>query len=104
MNSENLARKLIEAARADKPSERVPYAFAKRVTARLSARPALDLSADWARALWRAAVPCIAIPMLLGFWAASPAKGPTQDTSLAQAFEETLFASVEQQVGEFEEQ
>ena len=104
MNSENLARKLIEAARAERLSERVPYAFAKRVTARLSARPALDLSAVWARALWRAAVPCIAIPMLLGFWAASSAKSPAQDTSLAQEFEDTLLASVEQQVVEIEEQ
>ena len=39
MNLAELERKLIAAARANPPSDRVPYAFEKRIMARLAARP-----------------------------------------------------------------
>ena len=57
MNLAELERKLIAAARANPPSDRVPYAFEKRIMARLAARPVADGWALWARALWRAAAP-----------------------------------------------
>ena len=38
MNLAELERKLIAAARANPPSDRVPYAFEKRIMARLAAR------------------------------------------------------------------
>ena len=65
MNLAELERKLIAAARANPPSDRVPYAFEKRILARLAARPTLDRWELWGRALWRAAAPCIAIMLLL---------------------------------------
>ncbi len=42
MNLAELERKLIAAARANSPSERVPYAFEKRILALIASRPALD--------------------------------------------------------------
>ena len=60
MNLADLERKLIAAARRLPPSEAVPYAFEKRIMAHLRARPALDEWSLWARALWRAAAPCVA--------------------------------------------
>ena len=71
MNSDKLAKKLIMAARVDAPSETVPYAFEKRILSRIQARPGLDLAGLWSRALWRAAIPCLAIPLMLGYWAVS---------------------------------
>ena len=68
MNLAELERKLIAAARANPPSDRVPYAFEKRIMARLAARPMADDWELWARALWRAAAPCVAIMVLLGAW------------------------------------
>ena len=53
MNLAELERKLIAAARANPPSDRVPYAFEKRIMARLAAWPVADSWALWARALWR---------------------------------------------------
>jgi hypothetical protein len=104
MNSEKLERKLLAAARAAAPSDRVPYAFEKRVMARLLARPSLDSVALWARALWRAAVPCVAISFLLGFWAVlPPGQGSNSEPSISQDLDNAVYAAVEQQLGEAEE-
>ncbi|MFO1514740.1 MAG: hypothetical protein U1F83_17825 [Verrucomicrobiota bacterium] len=100
MNLEHLQKKLVAAARAHPPEDRVPYAFEKRILARLAAQPAADLSALWARALWRAAVPCVAVTILLAalsFTFVSPDSTATVSSDdLSQQFEQTLFASVDQ--------
>jgi hypothetical protein len=75
----------------------VPYAFEKRIMARLAARPVVDDWALWARALWRAAAPCAAIMLLLGAWSffAPPSNAPAND--LSQQLEQTLLAAVDQE-------
>ena len=99
MNLLELQKKLIAAARANPPGDRVPYAFEKRVTALLASRVApqnLDL---WVRGLWRAAVSCVAIAVLCGAWAfftPSAATSATTTDDLSQNFETTLLASVDQ--------
>lgn len=96
MDLTELQRKLVSAARIDAPSDRVPYAFEKRIMARLTAPPALDRAAIWANALWRAVAPCIAIMLLLSAWSffIRPAKAPVTD--LSQDLENTVFAAVDQ--------
>jgi hypothetical protein len=96
MDLDKLQRKLIAVARAHAPGADVPYAFEKRIMARLSAHPALDHWALWARALWRAAAPCVAIMLLLGAWSlfTPSAKAPSGD--LSQEIENTLLAAVDQ--------
>lgn len=63
-----LHRKLIAAARRTAPDERVPYAFEKRVMARLVPGARVDTLAMWSHALWRAAISCLAIMALSGMW------------------------------------
>jgi hypothetical protein len=96
MNLAELEQKLVAAARANPPSDRVPYAFEKRIMARLASRPIVDDWALWARALWRAAAPCVAIMLLLGAWSffAPPNSVPASD--LSQQLEQTLLAAVDQ--------
>jgi hypothetical protein len=95
MNLAELERKLIAAARANPPSDRVPYAFEKRILARLPARPLADGWELWGRALWRAAAPCVAIMLLLGAWSLfAPGNAPAND--LSQELEQTLLAAVDQ--------
>ena len=65
MNLAKLQETLLAAARANPPSDRVPYAFEKRIMARLAARPELDAWTVWARMLWRAATPCLGVTVLL---------------------------------------
>ena len=96
MNIAELQKKLLAAARANPPGDRVPYAFEKRVTALLAARTATDPLALWVRGLWRAAVSCMAIALLLGAWAFFNPTASTKADDLSQNFENTLLASVDQ--------
>ena len=95
MNLNELQSHLLAAARARLPDDHVPFAFEKRILARLAERPALDTSAWWLRGLWRAAASCIAICVLSGAWTIfSPASGSSAD-ELSQQFENTVFAAME---------
>ena len=96
MNIAELHKKLLAAARANPPGDHVPYAFEKRVTALIAARTATDPLALWVRELWRAAVACAAIALLLGAWAFFNPQAPTRADDLSQNLENTLLASVDQ--------
>jgi len=107
MKLADLQKKLLAAAKANPPADRVPLAFEKRVLANLKASPAADLSALWARALWRAVVPCVAVSVVLVTFLFVPANNPdgsnvtnlanvTGEEDLSQAFEATLLASSDQ--------
>jgi hypothetical protein len=97
MKLDELQNKLISAARSNPPSDRVPYAFEKRISALLAARPVLDRWAIWSRALWRGAVGCLAVLLLLGAGSFFlPHNSTTAD--LSQDFENTMLASADQDV------
>jgi hypothetical protein len=68
MNLDKLHQKVIATARRTAPDERVPYAFEKRIMARLISPARVDAWAMWSAALWRAAVSCLAIMALSGVW------------------------------------
>ena len=96
MNLAELERKLIAAARANPPGDQVPYAFEKRIMARLAARPVVDDWALWARALWRAAAPCVAIMLVLGAWSFFASQSSPSANDVTQELEKTLLAAVDQ--------
>lgn len=96
MNLAELERKLIAAARANPPGDRVPYAFERRIMARLAAQPAVDHCTLWARALWRAAAPCVVVMLLLGAWSFFTPPASSSATDLSQQLEQTLLAAVDQ--------
>jgi hypothetical protein len=106
MNLDHLQKKLLAAAKADPPADRVPLAFAKRVLANLTTKPVADLATLWSRALWQATVPCLALMLLLTGLALFPA-GTTNSSNnavvtttgaddLPTVFEQTLLASSDQ--------
>jgi hypothetical protein len=68
MNIDHLRQKLLGAVRANPPSDAVPYAFEKRIMARVAELPAVDVWSVWNRVLWKAAAPCVALTLLLGCW------------------------------------
>jgi len=95
MDINKLQRKLMAAARCEAPDERVPYAFEKRVLARIIGQPAPDSLALWARALWRAAASCLVITVALCSWTLLSPKPPhIADNDLRQDLENTLLASM----------
>jgi hypothetical protein len=91
MNLENLQRKLIAAARAARLSDRVPYAFEKRVMARLAEAARVDLLGAWSAALWRAAFGCLAVVALSAAFAMWTNRERPNDFS--QEFETAVVAS-----------
>jgi hypothetical protein len=103
MNLADLERKLIAAARRHPPDDRVPHAFAKRITALIGARAVPDYWAFWAHGLWRAAAACFVIAMLLGVFSllhpARPAKSMATAVDLSEEFENTMLADVNQETG-----
>ena len=96
MNLNELQRKLIAAARANIPGDQVPYAFEQRIVARLQSASAVDVFALWGRALWRAAVSCLAVVMLLGAWSFWSFSDPGAADDLPKAFENTVLAALDQ--------
>jgi hypothetical protein len=93
MNLERLNQKLIAAARANPPGDAVPYAFEKRIMARLSGRAVPDIWGMWEQALSRAAAVCVLAMLGLALWSYfGPA--PNSET-LSQDVERTLFAAVD---------
>lgn len=96
MKTDQLARKLINAARRNPPSDAVPYAFEKRIMAHLDFTPALDVWSDWSRALWRAAAPCVAVAIVLGIWTAFSPEANKSQASLAQELDNTVLFAVTQ--------
>ena len=99
MNVDKLKNKLLEAARAEKPSDRVPYAFEKRIMARIPELRELDAGALWARALWRAAAPCLGVALALAAWTAFSPEPQTQAADFSEDFENTVLAVVDQDSG-----
>jgi hypothetical protein len=93
MNLADLQRALTAAARQNPPSDRVPYAFEKRIMARLAAAPRADGWALWGRALWGGAAACVAVAALAGLLSIS-ALG-SDPSNLSQDLEQTILAPVD---------
>jgi len=96
MNASDLQTKLIEAARKDPLQDHVPYAFEKRIMARLAGISPLNPWALWGRPLWRAAISCVVITLLCGIWSMAAAPKGDKSDNFAQAFERAVFASSDQ--------
>ena len=95
MKLEQLQQKLLAAARAQPPSDRVPYAFEKRIMARLPAEAVADVGDFWARSLWRAAAPCVAISLALSAWTLFAPAPESGADDFAQVFEQTMMATLD---------
>ena len=97
MDLDLLRQKLLATARANPPADHVPYAFEKRVLAHLTVKPVLDLSALWARALWRAAAPCVAVSLLLlGVSSFIGTDASSASDEVSPDLEETMLAVIDQ--------
>ncbi len=97
MNLNELEKKLTAAARLQKPDDRVPYAFEKRVMAHITSRPQPDYWVTWGNSLWRAAASCVAVAVVCGGISLfAPATTDNNSTNLTQDFENALLASADQ--------
>jgi len=95
MNLNELHGKLIAAARATPPDERVPYTFEKRIMARLAGKTPLDAWDLWGQAFSRAAVFCVGFMLLLSAGSFFLPGANSSSLSLSQDVEQTLMAAVD---------
>ena len=91
MNWVQLQTKLVAAARLHPSADRVPYAFEKRIMARLLATPPPDAWAAWARALWLGAGACAAAMLLMSVWTYTPSGEGDMASGFSQDLEETIL-------------
>jgi anti-sigma-K factor RskA len=94
MKPDELQNRWVAAARAYPPSDAVPYAFEKRVMAHLKTRAKADLWTIWNQMLWRAAVPCVAIMMMVSAWTYLLQNGAAPGNTLVAELENVVFAPV----------
>ena len=92
MNLAELQKKLISAARKNPPDDLVPYAFEKRIMARLGAPPKADEWGYLARALWCGAAVCTAVAIAASVWSFEPA-GDEGELAFSQELEQTILTS-----------
>ncbi len=78
MKQKNLHSNIIKAAQKLSEDDRVPYAFEKRIMAQLETAPQPDALALWAKGLWQASVPCLALMIAISTW--SVIGQPTEPT------------------------
>ena len=93
MNLRELESKLLAAARRHPPSDQVPYAFERRIMARLAGGIPIEPWAVWTRVWWRAAAPCLAITLVLGAWSFA-AGGRIEHPPLDSDIESTVYAAL----------
>jgi hypothetical protein len=93
MNQPELHKKLIAAARSVPSDDRVPFAFEKRIMARLAGKAPQDILSLWGSALSRAAICCVVFVLLLS--AGSYFLPAGHGDSIPQDLEQTIFAAVD---------
>ena len=94
MSVERLRERILAAARQDQPKDAVPYAFEKRVMARIEPTSVqTNLWAVWNRVLWRVAAPCVGLTLLLSAWSfLSEEEGRSTSYTLADDLERVVYA------------
>ena len=91
MDLNELQQRLIAAARKNPPGDHVPYAFEKRVMARLAAAARPDEWALWARSLWFGAGACVAVAVFMSAWSFAPADDQDYAAHFSQDLEQTIL-------------
>ena len=91
MNLAQLQTKLIDAARKNPPGDQVPYAFEKRIMARLAAVPRFDEWAQWVRSWWYGAAVCAAVALCLSVWSFAPDDEQELAANFSQDLEQTIL-------------
>lgn len=100
MKTPRTPEELIKLARSIPSDERAPYAFEKRIMARLVENPAADPLSLWAQALWRGVAPCLGIMLMalvMSFATTRNASAPSSDAAQTEAadFETAVYAPMQ---------
>lgn len=98
MDLTKLQQKLLAVARRHVPGDQAPYAFEKRIMARIASTRPMDALALWSGALWRSALSCLAVTLLMGVWLVGSIQTSDLAENFSEDFEHTVFAGMDQQL------
>ena len=93
MNLSELQKKLLAAARRNPPGEQVPFAFEKRIMARLTTTPKPSEWLAWSRSLWFGAAASVAVALLASVWPIQA--NDDEDDSFSEGVEQSILASAD---------
>jgi hypothetical protein len=93
MKAETLRQRLIAAGRHYRPADTVPFAFEKRILARI-AQAKTDPWLLWNQILWRCAAPCVALTILTGALAYYAQQDSQASESLVTDLETAIYAPI----------
>jgi hypothetical protein len=99
MDLDALQTKLLQAARRDVPSDRVPFAFERRVMAGLAERLHRDPFAEWTAAFWRAALSGMAVALVAGavnLATPAPTSDDPEEAEVYAALENAALANADE--------
>ena len=96
MKAKEFQQQLVEAARKLPDNDRVPYAFEKRIMARLKSAPQPDALSIWARGLWQASVPCLTLMIAVSTWSIMNASDISSEDPLVVDLELTMLQPFEE--------
>lgn len=85
------SEEFIKLARELPQNERTPWAFEKRIMARIAHGPVADAVSEWTHLLWRAMAPCLGIMLLAAVVSMASMSGDTSSDE-AGDLESTVFA------------
>lgn len=95
MKIAELQDKLVAAARSEKPCDKVPFAFEKRVMARIAELPAIEQATEWASALWRSATACLVVAVLSAAWVLVEPAANTGTLDFSDQLENAVLVAVD---------
>lgn len=93
MELDQLHKKLVAVAKANPPGSGVPFAFEKRIMARLSGQTVADVWTLYGRWLWRGVTPCFSVMAGLAIWVLVTMPAEPDPHNLEQALENTILSS-----------
>ena len=91
---EQFEKRLLAAGREAPVDDSVPFAFEKRVMARIRQLRPVDAWSAWGAALWRGLAPCLGIVVVVVAWNALNLRESGR-APFASALEATFYAPVE---------
>tara|TARA_B100000029_G_C17580156_1_gene959391 strand:- start:1811 stop:2116 length:306 start_codon:yes stop_codon:yes gene_type:complete len=97
MKLDVIIEKLLKTAKNDPPSDRVPYAFEKRIMAHIAEQPEPDSWLAVGRMLWRAVVPYSAVAAFaaVAWLSVSPAQNNHPASATTSEVEEIAALVIE---------
>ena len=92
MNDDQKLDKLLRIARSIPASDKVPFAFERRIMAQLRKPAPTDPLEVWGRIFWRVAAAGLGVALLVAVWSMAAPRSSNRTQDLANDLDQTILA------------